>query len=85
MIRAARDVITVLMRVASFQDAILPSRSGKKHHLNTGGAGVVAVGDGVDDRLGDNFRRYFIRYRHLRAKGASTDGKVNLDNTKFTA
>ena len=41
---------------------------GKKHDLHAGVAGVVAMGYGVDDGLGNGFVREFIIHRCLRTK-----------------
>ena len=47
---------------------------GKEHDLHAGVAGVVAMGDGVDDGFGNGFAGEFVFDRCLRSKGARADG-----------
>ena len=54
----------------------------KEHDLDAGVAGVVAVGDGVDDGFADNFRRNFIFDRSLGGEGTSADGEVDFGQDK---
>ena len=56
---------------------------GEHHHLHAAIAGVVAVGDGVDDRFADHFRRNLIGGGGLGGGGAGAHSKAQAGEHKI--